>query len=133
MDGNTWLYALAIVTLVIVAALAVITLWKKNSPGGNDQLDRVIDLVTNILEALKKECQGELRKLPISEVEAAATAVYRKFIARSPLLAAFIDEATFVLTVVDQWKDLVNIEDVVVTAVTLQRAMTESSSRASLN
>ena len=89
---------------------------------GDERSKQVLDLIETVLETVKREVQGAMKDVPVSEVEAAATAVYRQYVAGS-VLEKVMTEHAFVGVVVKRWRLLAGVEDTAFRAMQLQRTV----------
>ena len=125
MEPSAWIGILAGVVLALGLGAWALDRWRKSTEQ-SENWDRILDLIEDVILALEKETRRALREIPQSEVEAAARAVYDRFVAPT-FLATFVSPSEFVSLVVERWRALAGVGTAVANAVEqVQRLATGS-------
>lgn len=124
MDAvSPWI--LILLSLLGGAAISGIVLKLVDRKNDDELRDQVLDLAEVVIEATRKAVQGAMRDVPIGEVRASATAVYRRYVAGTVLEKAMSEHA-FVDLVVEKWELLAGVEATAFEATSLQRVVAGS-------
>jgi hypothetical protein len=124
MDAiSPWI--LILLSLLAGAAAGGFALKLIDRKDDDELLDQVLDLAEVVIDTTKKAVQGAMQDVPIGEVEASATAVYRKYVAGT-VLEKVMPERVFVNLVVEKWELLAGVEATAFEAMSLQRVVAGS-------
>lgn len=110
--NDNWWWIVAVVVCVLGIGLYVFRKWRETHEG--DEL--VLDLVELVLKSLHEVFQGEMHKIDRAHVINAARDVHRRFIAPTPL-GQFVSQDEFVDAVLEAWRHVAGVEEVVALAV----------------
>lgn len=114
LSDNWWWIVFLLMSLVGAGKL-VFDKWR-DSRDRNDAEDTILSLVEQVLNSLYNIFRDEAREIDLARVEKAARDVYKRYILPTHL-ARFVSEEYFVSRVLEAWKDVVGIEEVVAHAV----------------
>jgi len=113
---SKWFLILLGCSVVLAVAVWVFRMWlERREETENELLEKVLDYVESVLDALKEETNKRLREIPQAAVEGAARQVYQTFIADTAL--ALVPEDVFVQFVVERWRQLAGVQTNVKVAI----------------
>ena len=117
-----WILLVVGLVVGLAGALFGFRKWRKAQGDETEEQGRLYDLIEGVILALVRVAKEAMQDIPLAEVEAAARAVYRRFIAGKKV-ANLVSEDAFVAMVVNRWEQVAGVEAMVTSSVLAVRAL----------